>query len=270
MEAFHGTPASPWSRDEYLDLACAGGYPEAIALSDPRVRAARFDGYLSTVVLHDVANFANVQYATRIPRLLGLAAARAGTPLVPSHLSRAIELALVTTRNYLSYLEIVFLLATVPSWFTDLVSRIAKTPKAYVTDSGLYAHLLGATPDALRRPGNRAIGGLVETFVFAELTKLLTFSDSGASLYGLRDSDGREIDFILEGRDGTVAAIEVKASASATGNDVRHLAWLRDKLGDRFVAGAVVHLGTQTHSLGDRLLALPLSTLWGNRPLSSS
>ena len=226
VEGFHGSPASAWNRDEYIDLACCGGYPEAIAITDPRVRTAWFDGYLSTVVLRDVANFASVQHGALIPRLLGLAAARTGGPLVTADVARAVELSLATTRNYLSYLDIVFLLGTVPSWSTNLVSRIAKTPKAYITDSGLSAHLLGSTPDSVRRPGSRALGGLIETFVFTELTRMLAFGDSGATLYGLRDADGHEIDFVLEERDGRVAALEVKASASATSGDARHLIWL--------------------------------------------
>jgi uncharacterized protein len=38
----------------------------------------------------------------------------------------------------------------------------------FVTDSGLDAHLLGATAEALRTPGHPALGGLVETFVLSE------------------------------------------------------------------------------------------------------
>jgi predicted AAA+ superfamily ATPase len=108
------------------------------------------------------------------------------------------------------------------------------------------------------------LGGLVETLVFSELTKLLAFGDTGATLFGLRDNDGREVDFILEERDGRVTAIEVKASTSVTASDARHLKWLRDKVGERFVAGAVLYFGQETYSLGDRLVALPMSSLWGH------
>jgi hypothetical protein len=38
--------------------------------------------------------------------------------------------------------------------------------------------------------------------------------------------------------------------------------WLRDELGDRFVAGVVLHTGTGVYPLGDRLLAAPICTLW--------
>jgi hypothetical protein len=42
----------------------------------------------------------------------------------------------------------------------------------------------------------------------------------------------------------------------------RHLAWLRDEFGDRFVAGVVLHTGPRAYELGDRLLAVPICTLW--------
>jgi predicted AAA+ superfamily ATPase len=155
----------------------------------------------------------------------------------------------------------------VPAWSTSLTSRITKTPKAFITDSGLAAHLIRATPEALREPGHPALGGLVETFVFTELLKLRAQTSDGFDLYHYRDRDGREIDFICEMPDGRIVAIEVKASASPSRQDSRHLAWLRDKLGDRFVAGVVLHLGRHTLSYGDRITACPVSVLWNHSAL---
>jgi len=170
-------------------------------------------------------------------------------------------------QSYLTYLDTVFLVGRVSPWSTHLTSKLVKTPKLYPTDSGLAAHLMQVDADALARPGNQRAGTLVETFVFAELTRLLAVSDIGATLHFYRDRDGREIDFILERRNGQVVGIEVKASASVRSEDVRHLRWLRDRLGDRFAAGYVLHLGEGTHSLGDRLAAVPLSAMWHHRHL---
>jgi hypothetical protein len=47
-----------------------------------------------------------------------------------------------------------------------------------------------------------------------------------------------------------------------TTGDARYLAWLRDELGDRFVAGAVFHTGPHAFPLGDRITALPISAIW--------
>jgi uncharacterized protein len=188
--------------------------------------------------------------------------------MVHADIARDLAVRPDTVRNYLSYLDIVFLTTTVPAWSGSLTSKITKTPKMFVTDSGLDAHLLGATADALRTAGHPALGGLVETFVLSELVKLRTTSDTGFTIYHLRDRDGAEVDFLLEGLDGRIAAIEVKASASPTPSDARHLRWLKGKLGDRMVAGIVLHLGRAAGSFGDGIYALPVSALWDHRPLT--
>ena len=82
-----------------------------------------------------------------------------------------------------------------------------------------------------------------------------------AGLHHLRDRDGAEVDVVIEGADGRVVGIEVKASAAVTVADFRWLAWLRDKLGDRFVAGIVLYAGERPLAFGDRLSAVPLSAL---------
>jgi hypothetical protein len=172
-----------------------------------------------------------------------------------------------TIRNYLAYIEMVFLTVTVPAWSTNLTSKIVKTPKAFVADSGLAASLLRVTPGALRAPGHPALGGLLETFVLSELNKLTSVSTTDFGIYHLRDRTGPEIDFLLEGPDGKVAALEVKASASPASDDAKHLRWLKGKLGDRMTAGVVLHLGSSAGSLGGSIYAIPVASLWGQRPL---
>lgn len=225
-------------------------------------RRAWFEGYLQTVIQRDVRQFADIQHAAMMPRLLSLLAARAGSTVVTADLSRTVELSQNTIRNYLFYLDTVFLTVSVPAWSTNLTTKAAKVSKTYIADPGLAAHLLDVTSDGLRRPGHPALGPLVETFVVTELTRLLAHLDRGVALRYFRDRDGREIDLILETRDGRVTAIEVKASSSVNSADFRHLKWLREKLGERFTGGIVFHLGDQTQPFGDRLLAAPISALW--------
>lgn len=258
---------SGWTRDGYLDLITAGGYPEVLTIPVQPARRSWFDGYLSTVIVRDIGDFASIRDADAIPRVLGLAAARSGTPTVIADLARDLAVKPDTVRNYLTYLEIVFLAAAVPAWSGNLSSKITKTPKVFVTDSGLAAHLLRVTSDALRVPGHPALGGLLETFVLSELVKLRAVSGTGFEIYHFRDRAGAEIDFVLEGAGGQIAALEIKASASPSGGDAKHLRWLKDKLGDRMAAGVVLHLGTAAGSLGGGIYALPVSALWSHREL---
>lgn len=61
---------------------------------------------------------------------------------------------------------------------------------------------------------------------------------------------------------GRLLGIEIKATSAPTANDARHLRWLRDELGDRFMQGIVLHTGPATYPLGDQLTAVPICALW--------
>jgi hypothetical protein len=85
-------------------------------------------------------------------------------------------------------------------------------------------------------------------------------------MYHLRTEQGRqEIDVLLEIGAGDVVGIEVRATSAPDAGAGKHLAWLRDRLGERFIAGVVLHTGPRTFGLGDRITAAPISTLWTDR-----
>ena len=98
--------------------------------------------------------------------------------------------------------------------------------------------------------------------MLTEIAKQLGWADEQCTLRHYRTKDGVEVDAILEHADGRVVGIEVKAAATVRSEDLRHLVHLRQRLGDRFHAGVVVHLGPTSASFGDRLWAVPLSALW--------
>ncbi len=107
------------------------------------------------------------------------------------------------------------------------------------------------------------LGALVESFAVAQLRSQCALLDDPPRLFHLRDANGRrEVDVIIEFSDGRAAGIEVKASAAPGPDDARHLRWLRDSIGDRFLAGAVLHTGPRPFRLDDSILALPLYSLW--------
>jgi predicted AAA+ superfamily ATPase len=262
--------ASGWRREDYLQAVCAGGYPEAVRLGQARNRSIWYRGYLDTVISRDLQQFADIQRRHVLPQLLELVAGRSGTPLVVADLAGSLAVSAATVRNYLSYLDTVFLVSQVRPWSANITHRVTRSPKAFVTDSGLAAHLLGVSQQALLRPGHPAMGGLFETFVHAELLKLASFADLEVEICHYRDRDGREIDFVLQTRDGRVAALEVKSSLSPRTDDARHLRWLATKLGDRFVAGVVLHMGEVNLPFGDKIYAIAASALWDHAQLTAS
>ena len=62
--------------------------------------------------------------------------------------------------------------------------------------------------------------------------------------------------------DGKLIGLEVKAAASVTSSDFGGLRKLAEASGKRFAAGFVLYDHTQTVPFGDRLFAVPISSLW--------
>jgi predicted AAA+ superfamily ATPase len=101
-------------------------------------------------------------------------------------------------------------------------------------------------------------------FVIGELMRQATWSETILRTYHCRDRDNREIDLVLESSDGTLVGAEVKAGMTVRAEDFRHLTFLRNALGDRFRHGLVFYSGADTLHFGDRLTALPISSLRAN------
>ena len=111
-----------------------------------------------------------------------------------------------------------------------------------------------------------AASPLLETFTVSEISRQLTASGSRVGMFHYRDHQKREIDLVLERRDGAVVAVEVKATSSPTAGHLRYVRWLRDKLDyavpGTFRAGVLLHTGPQSLTVGDRLHLRPISMLW--------
>ncbi|WP_257210422.1 DUF4143 domain-containing protein [Actinomyces ruminis] len=167
------------------------------------------------------------------------------------------------TASYLELLRALFLVDRLPPWTPNLLKREVGRSKYLLTDSALAIWLTRTRPDTLKdliRGG--ALGGLLEAFVAAELMRQHTWSAERFTLSHYRSPEGREIDLILELDDGGVIAIEVKAAASVSTGDTRHLRWLYERIGDRLKAGVVLTTDDRARSLGGPLWALPVSALW--------
>jgi uncharacterized protein len=111
--------------------------------------------------------------------------------------------------------------------------------------------------------GPDMLGRLLDTFVAAQLRAELAVSSINPRLYHLREEQGRrEVDLLIETTGGQLIGIEVKAAATVTASDARHLAWLRDESGDAFAAGIILHTGPRVFPVNDRIIAAPVSALW--------
>jgi len=254
---------SDLTKADYLELAGAGGFPEAIRRRGHR-RSAWFESYVETVVEREAPGVAASPRTAELPRLLRLVAARHACVLNIADLARDAGLPERSVHRYLETLEAVFLVRRVPAWAANLNQREIRSPKIFLTDPGLAVHLRGADLEVLNRPelALGVDGAIMEGFVHAELVRQSGWSGRRPALMHYRDRRGAEVDFVLEDRQRRLVAIEVKAGTDVGPRDVRQLVALRDRLGDRFAAGVVLHSGPDVLPLGDRLAAVPISALW--------
>ena len=266
----HGTgmkvPSSPLRRDDYLERALRGGYPEAVRRTDAGRRARFFESYISDVINRDVRQLTEIERPADMRRLVNLIAASTGSLANPTSMASRLQAPASTVKRYMDLLDLLFITRRIPAWSSNLATRAVATPKLLLNDSGLAAHLTGMSLKRARHPA-APVGPLIETFVLGELSRQLTFTDHPIRLYHYRDRDQYEVDAILESATGDIIACEVKAAETVRSEDFRGIQRLARRVGDRLVAGIVLYAGGAPLPFGDRLRAWPISTLWTLAPM---
>jgi len=247
-------------RAAYAEIIAMGGYPAATSRTAGR-RARFFESYVDTIIQRDLSTIAQVHDQENVRRLLSALASTSASLMNFDSLARDLALSANTVRAHAALLDTLFVTARAEAWSANLLNRVVKTPKVYITDSGLLCHLIGADAHRLAQEGS-IVGAAFETFAAMEIRRQVAWQDNAPRQFHYRDRDGREVDVVLERRDGSVVAVEVKTAASASPSDFRGLRHLRDKLGERFKGGVLLYTGESTVPFEDRLAAVPLCGLW--------
>lgn len=239
----------------------AGGYPAALTRPAGRRRAAWYRDYLEALVQRDVRDLARISSLDVLPRLLALAAAQTAQLFNVTALAAPFQLSRPTIGDYVTLLERVFLLERLPPWHSNRISRLIKTPKLHLGDTGLACALLGV--DAAALVADRSLlGQILETFVFQELRRQASWHDEPLRFFHFRDKDGAEVDIVIERGARALVGVEVKAAATVTAADFRGLRKLREAAGKRFVAGVVLYDGETNARFDEQFYAVPLRALW--------
>jgi predicted AAA+ superfamily ATPase len=207
-----------------------------------------------------VRDLARISALDAIPRLLQLAADQTARLVNVAEMASAFQLSRPTIRDYVVLLERIFLLEHLQPWFSNRLSRLIKSPKLHLTDTGLAASLLGMDATTLYKD-RMMLGQLLETFVFQELRRQASWNDKPVRFYHFRDKDGVEVDIVLE-QAGKLAGVEIKAAATVTKKDFRGLRKLREANKDRFSAGILLYDGEKTAGFGEKLYVVPIRALW--------
>jgi uncharacterized protein len=251
----------PVKLQHLLDRLTVGGFPEPMQRNSAKRRASWFDSYVASMIERDLRDLSQIRDITVVPKILRLLAARSGTLFNQSEISRSSGVANATLGRYLSVLEAMFLMNMVPAWSANLGKRLTRSPKLFLSDTGLACHLLDVEPNRFSINPELA-GRLFENFVVTEILKQVSWADRHVSVYHFRSQAGREVDVVLEDRAGTMVAIEIKLTASPAAGTFSGLKALQELAGKRFRAGILLYTGKDMVPFGKKLSAIPVSALW--------
>lgn len=251
---------------DYAELITTSGFPGVRHLRGRALRA-QLDGYLARVVDTDVPLAGRpLRNPAGLRRWMAAYAAATATTATFETLRDAAtggegdKPARSTTGPYCEVLERMWLLDPVPAWTPseNRLTRLGSAPKHHLVDPALAARLLAVDADAIA--AGTAAGALFESLLTQSLRVYAQAAE--ATVGHLRERGGNhEIDLVVERADGRVLAIEVKLGRSVTDEDVRHLRWLRERLGDRVLDRVVVTAGQHAYRRPDGVAVVPAALL---------
>ncbi len=259
---------------DYVEEITASGFP-AIRGLPPRVRRAELDAYLDNVVQRE---FPEQGYPVRRPAALRawLAAYAAATSTTTTY-SKILDAATAglankpakeTTLAYRDALSSLWLLDAIPPWIPSRnhLDRLGQSPKHHLADPALVARLLGLDDSALLRAEQGSTdlsAGTILGALFEHLAALSihTYAEAAEARVGhlrTRNND-HEVDLIVQHADGRILGIEVKLADRVEEVDVKHLQWLRNRIGKDLIDAVVLYAGQHAYRRSDDVAVVPLA-----------
>lgn len=261
---------------DYTDEMLAGGFPGMRHLTG-RARTAALDSYIARIVDHDLPEAGlSVRHPATLLSWLRAYAAAVGTTASWEKVRNAATTttdahpAKTTTLPYIELLTALRVLDPLPGWTltSNHLRDLTQSPKHYLADPALAARLVkrsaaqllaGGAPSTVVSRDGGFLGALFESL--AALCVRVYAQRCEAGVHHLRTEQGRhEVDFIVEG-DAGVVGIEAKLTSAVDDTDVRHLLWLRDKIGARCLDTVVLHTGPEAYRRRDGVAVVPLALL---------
>ena len=252
-EKTKGEDVNPVHSQEILE----GGMP-TVCLREVKDRSLWFKGYEQTYLERDIREISQIENLIAFRNLLHLAALRTGQLFSASQIGRGAKLSVATTSRYLSLLETTFVITRLSPYLRNKASRLIKSPKIYLSDSGLACHLAALEQPDLS-PSQPFLGPMFETYVAQNILAILNSRWKEAQGYFWSVQGRNEVDFVIEaGR--TCMALEIKSGMKW---DERDLAGLKAFLSSTPHCKMAIlgYNGKDTVRLGDKLWALPLGLI---------
>lgn len=171
-----------------------------------------YQSYIKTYLERDLRELKNITNLSVFHKFIRLCAGRTGQILNTAELATEAGISVLTVKSWLSLLETSGIIFFLKPYFQNYGKRLIKSPKLYFYDTGLACHLLG-----IQQPEQVAThflrGGLFESMVIGNYMKECFFSGKEPQAFYWRDSNGLEVDLVVE-ENQQVRLYEIKSSST--------------------------------------------------------
>jgi hypothetical protein len=234
-----------------------GGFPEPAMLRDSTAARRWFDAYIRLVSERDLGELHRELRPPLVMRLLRMLAARHGQMVNLASLATDFGLAVSKIRAFLELLEGTFLWKRVEAYAANVGKRLTRSPRGWITDSGLLHSLLGIrTPrDLLVHP---LVGASWEGWVFEQLSAQVSLLDGAPGLSYWRTHAGAEVDIVIESGNRLIP-VEVKRGTRVGPYDLRGLNSFLGAFQDRAPFGVVLYGGDDLARPSERIVLVPIT-----------
>jgi len=206
-------PEIPLILNEYL---VCGGFPRVALAGKLDDKIELLDDIYRTYLLRDVRNYVRNEDTVGFNKLMQMLSYQISNLMNVNNLSKLTGLSYKKCEEYLYLLEQMYIIKTVPPFYTNRKKVISKMKKIYFIDLGLRNIIYNSFNAIEFRVDN---GMIFENFVFLEIMKNIAKS---SRLYFYRTKDGSEIDFVVDNLMRKFA-IEVKYQRFSKAAGVRNI-----------------------------------------------
>lgn len=244
----HLLPFSMHELDKKQDVYTAifnGYYPR---LHEAGINAEDFyPSYLQTYIERDIRSLKAVTDLNSFSRFVSLCAGRIGQVINLSSLANDAGIAVNTAKSWISLLETSFIVYQLQPYYRNFNKRIIKSPKLYFYDTGLACSLLRINSrDVLKT--HYLYGALFENLVISEIIKQFHHTGIRPQVYYWRESNGTEIDCIIEKNDREIIAVEIKAGKTFNKDYLKNFKKLPET--GLKVEKRIIYTGTENAEVG--------------------
>jgi predicted AAA+ superfamily ATPase len=247
--------AEKLSAADVFNIIWKGSFPRLLT-NEYVERDVFYKEYLQTYIERDIRDDIGISNELKYFDFIRAAAARTANLLNYTDLARDADINVKTAKKWIETLVRSGLVYLLEPYHPNITKRIVKTPKLFFLDTGLAAYLTKwDSPESLM---NGAMNGaMLETYVFIEILKSFWHNGKQESIYFYRDTNQKEIDFILE-KNMTLYPVEVKKTSLPGKADVRHFSVL-EGVDKQIGTGAVVCLSPEFMPLPNQnVIAVPV------------